>query len=469
MNTRELMKLETDRQKVLAQIGVRKNNNAGGDPRPDPDEVFTDYGQEEEDDLLGNAAKPDAPEELVHPLAKYVDFGDQPMAPRWVIPGFIGHGVVAIAGAHGVGKTTALLPLAMTAAGLHAPGDPLGPEHWRHVIYIVEDVEQARRILAGVIKFGGYGLNVATVRERLHLVEARRLEPAYIAEVAATYKAQFTRSVSDVDVLPLVVFDTKSAVFALTNENDNSENSLAVAALKQDFCGLPSWVVGHVNKQDIGRSDAAGLSMRGGSSFEADGNQCLFLVKDGEQRYLVRGKTRFEAKWPELEIQSVTATTNALDEFGNSELMTLRWGVAVPPTQSRKDAKQEAQEAADKAEAAALRDDVRNEIQLAWQAGMPLNRGGVKSKIKRRSEVVGACIENLLNERWLHEVEVPKKERKNSRRSVFLVNLTTEEHEAALRGEGMPLDKLVIPPSWKKESIPSVPNVAPATPQKASK
>jgi len=70
-------------------------------------------------------------------------------APRWVIPGFIAHGVTVIAGAPGVGKTTAILPLAMTAAGLHGD-EALMPNQWRHVVYVTEDIEQVLRILAGI-------------------------------------------------------------------------------------------------------------------------------------------------------------------------------------------------------------------------------------------------------------------------------------------------------------------------------
>ena len=61
--------------------------------------------------LLDQAAAPQQAVKSTHPLAQYIDFDCQPRAPKWVIPGFIGHGVVIIAGAHGVGKTTALLPL----------------------------------------------------------------------------------------------------------------------------------------------------------------------------------------------------------------------------------------------------------------------------------------------------------------------------------------------------------------------
>lgn len=217
--------------------------------------------------------------ESVHPLALFINFDDTPKAPRWVIPGFIGHGVVIVAGAHGVGKTTALLPLAMVAAGLHAAGDPLSPREWRHVVYIVEDIEQARRILAGITGSGGPGLDINTVRQRLHMVEARRLEPAFAVTVGKTYRNQFTRWVDGVEVLPLVVVDTKAAVLVMEDENSNSESSEVMAAFKQGFEGLPTWLVGHVAKANMNRADAAGLSLRGGSAFEADANQVLYLVK----------------------------------------------------------------------------------------------------------------------------------------------------------------------------------------------
>ncbi len=422
-----------------------------------------DYAQREGFDalelLLHSASEPPKPEAPPHPLARYVDLDGEPMAPRFVIPGFIGHGLVIVAGTHGVGKTTALLPLAMVAAGLHGHGDPLAPKHWRHVVYIVEDAEQALRIVAGIVKFGGLGLDVATVRERLHIVEARRLVPSYVAEVATTYREHFARLVDGVEVPPLVVMDTKSAVLEMEEENSNSEASAIVALLKQSFESLPVWMVGHVAKAS--RGEIAGLSLRGGSAFEADANQVLYLVKEGEARFLVRGKTRFEAQWPELAIESKTAATVAPDEYGDPQPVVLRWGIASPPEQSRKEAQEQAQEAARKAEAAALRDEVRDAIEAAWQGGFPLNREGVKAKVKRNRAEVTDTIENLLAERWLHEVAIPPKDRTNPKRAAFLVNLTTEEHEAARRGEGMPPAKLVVPESWRRPAAPSVPDAVP--------
>lgn len=393
-----------------------------------------------------------------HPLSQFVDFAGEVKPPRWVIPGFIAHGVVVIAGAHGVGKTTATLPLAMVAAGLHGEGDALAPRHWRHVVYITEDVEQARRILAGIVGWGELGFDMGIVGERLHIVEARRLEPAYAVQVSKDYRAQFTRTVDGVEVLPLVVVDTKSAVLAQEEENSNTEGSQIMAYLKQDFQGLPVWVIGHVSKANMNRSNASELSMRGGSAFEADAHQVLYLVKEAdERRYLVRGKTRFEAEWPELQIQSKTAATLARDEFGNLETLVMRWGIAAPPEQSRKEAAEQAAEQQRKADEAALRDEVREAVATAWTLGNPLNRAGVKAKVRRKAQVVKDMIEVLLSERWLHEVHVPAKVRVISSKAAFLVDLTTEEHEAVLSGAALPAAKLVIPESWQKQAIPLVP------------
>jgi hypothetical protein len=393
-----------------------------------------------------------------HPLANFANFDGNAKAPRWVIPGFIGHGVTVISGAQGAGKTTAMLPLALVAAGLH--GGLLMPIHWRHVVYITEDIEQARRILAGIVNHGNIGITRESVQERIHIVEAVRLTPAFVAEVGKTYREQFTRTVGEVAVLPLVVLDTKSAVLAQLNENDNSEASAMMAALKQGFDGLPVWLIGHVAKPMLGRSDSAGLSSRGASALESDANQTLYLVQDGDARSLVQGKTRFEPRWSALAIASHTAETPATDEYGNTEIITMRWGIAVPATQSRTEAGKQAREMAKQMEALTLDQDIIKAVETAWQAGNPLNKEGVKAAAKRKASVVGNAIVALLSEGRLQEVDVPSNVRLHHRRSSFLISLSVDEHAAVLRGEGLPPAKMVIPSSWKKASVSSVPKPA---------
>lgn len=402
------------------------------------------------------------PPPAIHPLALFVELSEEPKAPRWVVPGFMGHGVTVIAGAHGVGKTTTLLPLAMGVAGLPTVSEELRPAHWRHVVYIVEELAQAERIIAGLVRHSGLGIDWQTVRERLHIVEARRLPADYVAQVAPVYREHFTRTVEGVELPPLVVIDTMAASLEIDSENDNSEASRAMAALKQGFEGLPVWLVGHLAKGNLTRSDAQGLTLRGAGAFEADANQVLYLVKEGEARFLVRGKTRFEARWPELAIASHYTETTGVSEFGGIETMGLRWATLAPPEQSRQDVAGATREQAAKAAATELRSDVLDAVESAWALGNPLNRAGIKAQVPRKSQDVVNCIERLLTERWLVEVHVPARERTHPRKDAFLVRLSTPEHDAVTCGDPLPVAKLTVPPSWRKQ--PQAPDKNDANP-----
>jgi hypothetical protein len=196
----------------------------------------------------------------------------------------------------------------------------------------------------------------------------------------------------------------------------------------------------------------------GGVAFEADSVQNLYLVKEErtDLRYLVLGKCRFERQWPEMEIRSHHEQVASRDEYGHTIQLTLRWNTVHPPERSRKEAAKDALEASRKADEGDLRDEIREAVQVAWQAGFPINREQVKAKIKKNRNTVTAVIENLLAEVWLYEVSIPPKERTHPQRKAFLVNLSTEEHEAALRDEGLPPDKLRVPSSWRKSVSSSI-------------
>lgn len=393
-----------------------------------------------------------------HPLACIVNPSEQLQPPRWLLPGFMAEGLTLIAGGHGVGKSTALLPLACAVAGIHEHGCELAPKHWREVVYITEDVHQAARILHGLAWH--LQTTVQAIGERLHLVDARRLPPAYLVQVGQTYRDRYSRTVQDVELPPLVVLDTQAATIALESENDNAEASAAVAALKQHFAGLPIWLVAHLAKQNLNRSDAQHLTSRGASAWEADANCTAFLVKEGDgisaTRWLVLGKRRFEPRWPELQLESHFLETTGYDVWGDPEPLVLRWAIARPSEGTRQEQAQKEKEERAQAEEAKLRQEIRDAVQIAWQEGNPLNRAGVKARVRRKTAEVVDCIERLLSERWLVEIEVPTGERTNNRRARFIVNLSTEEHEAVLGGKPVPEEKSAIPAAWKKP-IPSVP------------
>lgn len=378
-----------------------------------------------------------------HPLSIEVPHARQLHYPKFILPGFIAAGVVAIAGAHGAGKTTALVPLALTAAGIHRPGDLLAPQHWRHVVYISEDVSQVHRIVAGLVDHAEIG-TWDQVTKRVHLVEAVRLNPTYAVQVGEEYRQKWARTVDckagQIELPPLVVFDTSAASFSMENENDNSAVSAVIAALKQAFSGLPAWVIGHVAKASLSRDDLKTLSFRGASAWEADAHQTLFLAKESagegaeEMRYLVRGKSRFESPITELPILSDSAEITVKDEYGNDRIMVLRWAICDAAGPSRADVKNGVSIAIE----TRIRGDILDAVESAWTRGLPLSRNTCRRLIVGKSASVVACIDELIQERWLLEIGFPEALRINNNQRHALVRLTPFEREKLINSDVFP-------------------------------
>lgn len=398
---------------------------------------------------------------FTHPLSlkNAIQLKDTPEAVHFVVHDFIQEGVVFFAGQQGVGKTSALLPLAMAQAGLHEHGYQFAPpkqDRWRHIIYLTEDTEQVGRIISAMVTQGYFTLK--QVQERIHIIPAKAMDVETFVTVRSEY-AELVANESGVQLPPLVVADTRSACFTLESENDNAEMSKLVAELKQNFAGLPIWVIGHLAKETATRSNASTLSVRGAGSAEGDAHQVLFLVRDeANHRWLVRGKTRFESPWQELSMRSNVVGVLARDRWGDKVSMNVRWSIAEAPEHGRAELVALAKAKAEKAGLAELRDEIRNAVQEAWNLKRPLNKAGVKAKIHRKNATVVSAIDSLLAEGWLYEVSVPSKERTSSNRSAFLVNLSTEQHESYVADGEIPSELLVIPQSWRKASISSVPD-----------
>jgi AAA domain len=419
---------------------------AAGFTRPG---AYTDYGADEQ----SNQWTPPEPHHQIC-LKNAIQFKDTPEAVNFVVDEFIQEGVVFIAGQQGVGKTSALLPLAMAQAGLHEHGyqfAPKKPDRWRHIIYLTEDAAQVNRVIAAMVVRGLFKLEQA--QARIHVIPASAMKAEFFVKVRDDYTALFSNE-SGVQLPPLVVVDTRSACFVVDSENDNAEMSKLVSELKQNFAGLPIWVIAHLAKDTATRSNAATLSVRGAGSAEGDAHQVLFLVKEHDNsRWLVRGKTRFESPWQELNLRSEVVSVQARDRWDEFVSMNVRWSVAEAPAEGRAELLERAKIQAEKEDQAELRDEIRNIVQVAWNLKHPLNKQGVKGKVKRKAATVIAAIDTLLAEGWLYEVSVPSKDRTHSNRSAFLVNLTTEQHESFLVDGSLPDELMIIPKSWRKKSI----------------
>lgn len=394
-----------------------------------------------------------AREALLHPLARFIEIGETPQPPRWIVPQVIAEGVAIIAGGHGSGKTTAIAPLALAVAGIHAQGYALAPRHWRHVIYVAEDTSQVERIVAAYV--GDQGLDWAHVHERFHLVPAQRMAATEVVEVGDTF-AEYTRTVAGtggnlgdstpVDLLPLVVFDTLPATIHLDDENSNSEASAAVAAIKQQFAGLPTWLIGHVSKAALSRNDVS--SLRGASAWEADAHQVCYLVQDeAGTRWLTLGKRRFEATHTEFLINTHVVDTAVADQFGALVTLRSRYGI-VEPCDNRQDRREAAAEEKRQADTTALRTAILDAVEAACEAGTPLGKSAVAGRIRRKGSDTQKMVDLLLAESWLHLVEVPREARVNPAKSSFLHRMTPAQRDALLATGAVP--EVKIPPSWRR-------------------
>lgn len=412
-------------------------------------------------ELLAAQAQAIQAEPKLHPLTKFISLSSKPEPPRMVIPDLIAEGVVVFAGGHGVGKTTVMLPLAMAAAGVHDKDYELAPKHWRHVIYITEDVYQAQRIITGYgehLDFNNREI-FENIEERVHIVEAQRMKADFLVLAGKYYREKYSRTVVTTgadgkqyitELLPLIVIDTMAATIELENENDNSEASQAIAAIKQRFEGLPTWIIGHVAKANLGRSDA--VTLRGAGAFEADANQVLYIVQDDKDgsRWLIRGKTRFESPWRELEIKSDNRIITVLNCFGDYVEIVLRWSVAYPPDSSRAERAKQAKEDRAQQEADQLRSTIIANVMQRYQAGVPLNKTELRAIVGGNSKATSDAVTALLADGWLYEVEVPKGERVPNKPR-FLVALDETERAEYQETGIVPPAKQWIPPSWKRQ------------------
>ena len=268
----------------------------------------------------------------LHPLADFCEAepeGDM-RDGEFVLDYLIAAGMVLVAGAPGVGKTTQLIPLMTIVAHACPPDHELLPELRRNVIYITEDPAQARNIIASLRDAGWFGaLSKRDIGERFKIVTAKRLSSEVIAEVSSIYLAMGVTNINpetgDTHVAhPVVVFDTTSATIELDNENDNAEVGSAVASLKENFAskGIPVILVAHIAK-NLNRADVGDLSVRGASAWIGDVQQVTFLLKDNDdesRRWLEIAhpvaKHRFEPMGDGIEFDLCTRTIPSTSVLG---------------------------------------------------------------------------------------------------------------------------------------------------------
>lgn len=385
---------------------------------------------------------------------------------EYLIDGAIIAGSVIAAGYQGAGKTSNIVPLTCKMAWLCHDDDPLKPLLWRHIIYIAEDAKQVQMIHASMMMAGEFpdGMTMDEVYEWFHILEAKRMPASEIVKSAERFLGLIHTNVNPANGVtyaakPVVIFDTSNANIELDNESDNSEVGKAVATLKQDFRGIPHIIVTHIGKA-LKRAEIAELSSRGASAWEADTQQTIYIVPDGEKDANLRWleikdlKHRFVTDLDGIQFNLVLSKIDGLDVLGNHKVMTVAHGRATPIAVGKRKGLVEAMlTEKDKAKQSKFRGDL---LALAQQAAANKT---YMSKTDFTQQVTGstkpdklAYLNDLIFEGWIVAIDIPSEMRTNNSRKQFFYGLTAPQHQRFKETGVMPFTIDDAPRSVIKES-----------------
>jgi hypothetical protein len=309
------------------------------------DNIDPDTGEILEEPYIGPNGWP----ELDYSLSKLP-------AIDYLIEGFLAHSFGVFAGQPGVGKTTAVISLALIVAGFTIPGSDCTAKSRRKVIYVSEDSAQIVRSLYGYCKIFNFDPN--EISQWLILIDSKRSDVDEVLKLAHNV-INHTHN----NERPWLVIDTANATLDIENENDNSEVGKYIAALKQLIytkMHTPITIVTHTSKTS-GRGDDAALA-RGASAFTGDATLtgAIFLDQD-EERYFRLTKHRYEPDFKEVRFDTQFHDATVLDRHGDPQSQRC---IVVTPISSSQGARQVAREEAQTAEQQARVTDVLDRVTL---------------------------------------------------------------------------------------------------------
>lgn len=294
---------------------------------------------------------PDIEQETETPQGwQEVDFDINTLEPiDFLVDGFVAHSFSVIAGQPGVGKTTAMLSIALVAAGFKIGTSPLKCEARRKIIYVSEDTAQIRRSLYAYAAH--FGLDAAELKEWFVLVESRRSDVPQVLELAHNVMRHTVNGER-----PWLIIDTANATLDIENENDNSEVGTYMAALKQTIftqMATSIAIITHTNKH-ISRDDDSAMA-RGASAFTGDATLTAVLFQDEtKNRYIKLAKTRYEPLIREVRLDTHVYTKAVVNRHGN--MQELNCIIVVPEISSEEIRVQLKEEIKDQKKAAKILD-----------------------------------------------------------------------------------------------------------------
>ena len=211
------------------------------------------------------------------------------VAPEWVIDGIIPSGVGSLSGFAGVGKTTAIIPLACAAGGLVSHLDNLKVSIRRKVVIFTEQPSQIERLLYGihkhmVLKGRGAKPEWDEISEWIILINSKResITELQMSLSEACLDYQYTHEKMGL-VSPLIILDTAAANLKVEQENDNGEISNNMSMIKElaEKNNANFWIINHLAKDAKNQSidQIMNMTARGGSAWGSDANWTALIGK----------------------------------------------------------------------------------------------------------------------------------------------------------------------------------------------
>jgi hypothetical protein len=256
---------------------------------------------------------------------------DQVPYDEFVVEGFLSTGTTTIAGGHGAGKSSNLVPLA--AAIAHLIDSPLKPVLRRKVLWITEYPRQVMKTLYGLRKCAPGAASQGDFEEWFQVFTAERSNAAKLGAFITQLVAEnIVEGPNGYEVLPLVVLDTANANIDIEHESDNSGIGKAIAAIRKAirYDRGAAWIVTHTPGGQR-TSGVDGLTARGGTAWEADVDAVAYLAVEGDnRRFMKLGKRRFEAAFDTIEFSSETGLELVDTPWLATQEVVYRYGSAAP-------------------------------------------------------------------------------------------------------------------------------------------
>jgi len=221
---------------------------------------------------------------------RVVTLANELIAPEWVIDGIIPSGVGSLSGFAGVGKTTAIIPLACAAGGLVSHLDNIKVSVRRKVVIFTEQPSQIERLLYGihkhmVLKGRGAKPEWDEISEWIILINSKRESitelQMSLSEACDDYVYNHPKMGK---VSPLIILDTAAANLKVEQENDNGEISNNMSMIKElaERNNANFWIINHLAKDAKNQSidQIMNMTARGGSAWGSDANWTALIGKE---------------------------------------------------------------------------------------------------------------------------------------------------------------------------------------------